>query len=313
MRRCCLVALLLCSACGGRSALDDETSSRAPQPATSAPSISWSSLTWDEPLDQVAVYLWTGSAVDTWAVTSAGAGDGGAFYREHWDGTALERTSTEASTSGRFDDQQVWGAPSGLAFAGSSQGLQRFTDAAWSDWPATPSCSKIAGRGNDELWCATSDALWHLSDSAWSQEPLGGVRGIVALSHDDVWAWGADGARHFDGTRWSQELPGLVRSLSASSPRDVWAVSDGDLFHSAGPGTAWRRQNPTGSQISAVWSQAPTNTWIVAAGAALRFNGSKWASVELPVRDEFLLISGSDRDVWLGGTLKLLHARARVH
>ena len=115
---------------------------------------------------------------------------------------------------------------------------------------------------------------------------------------------------HFNGDSWSLELAGPVRSLSASQPSDVWAVQDGNLMHGAGPGTNWTQQNPSGSQISAVWSQAKTNTWIVAAGAALRWDGSSWHMLALPTEDEWLLVSGSAEDVWLAGTLKLLHGHA---
>jgi hypothetical protein len=97
--------------------------------------------------------------------------------------------------------------------------------------------------------------------------------------------------------------------VSASGPTDVWAVQDGNVFHSTGPGSAWSRQNPTGGLIASVWSESATNTWIVAAGAAMRWNGSSWAVMPLPFQDERLLISGSSEDIWIAGTLQLIHGR----
>src|SRR6478609_5112151 len=62
-------------------------------------------------------------------------------------------------------------------------------------------------------------------------------------------------------------------------------------------------------QIAGVWSQSRTNTWIVAAGSAMRWDGSRWITLDLPTQDELMCLSGSSQDVWLGGTLKLLHGR----
>jgi len=97
--------------------------------------------------------------------------------------------------------------------------------------------------------------------------------------------------------------------MSASGPHDVWAIQDGDVLHSIGPGTPWTRENPTGALISSVWSESPSNTWIVAAGAGMRWNGSSWRLMDLPMQDERLQVSASAEDVWIAGTQQLAHGR----
>jgi len=313
----CLHAGLLSIACGARTGFESDSSSastpesggggggggEAPRPA------SWDQITWVDIFDESVVYLWTGSGTDTWAVASAGVGGAGSFYRDHWDGSRWTRTVSEHDQRGLFGNEQIWDAESRQAFAGSSKNLQRWSSNSWTDWLETPGCGVLGGSANDDIWCATESELWRFDGAQWLREPMTGIRGISSRARNDVWVWGTQGASHFDGVRWSLELKGLVRRVSASEPTDVWAVQDGNLLHSAGPGTEWTRQNPTGTQLAAVWSQSKTNTWIIGAGAAMRWNGSSWVTVPLPNQDERLLISGSSEDVWLAGTLTLLHGR----
>jgi hypothetical protein len=267
--------------------------------------VSWDEITWVDEFDRPIVFLWTGSQTNTWAVTAAGSGS---FYRDHWDGFRWTRTAAEGRGE-RFGDEQIWGAESGHAFAGSNTNLQRWTGSAWSNWQGTPACRAIGGSENDALWCASEDERWRFHGGQWTHQRASGIRGIQASASNDVWAWGTQGASHFDGTRWTLELSSSVRHVSASEPTNVWAVQDGDVLHWAGPGTQWMRQNPTGSQIATVWSQSKTNTWVVAAGAVMRWNGSSWTIVTLPTQDEWLLVSGSSEDIWIAGTLKLIHGR----
>ena len=315
-----MIVVLSGGACGGRTAIDLDRSLPSEPPAGGAggvsalPRVSWDEITWDTVLDRSAVYLWTGSPNDTWAVTSAGASDVpglGAFYRDHWDGSGWARTVAEFDPSQRFGEQQVWAAPSGQAFSGSSRNGQRWSGQTWSDWPSAPNCRAFGGSAENDLWCATESELWRFDGAQWTHQTMSGIRGILANERDDVWVWGTEGAHHFDGTRWSVERMGLVRRVSASERTDVWALQDGDLFHSGGPGTIWTRQNPTGSQISGLWSEAKDNTWIAAAGAVMRWDGAAWTLVPLPTQDEWLLISGSHEDVWIAGTLMLIHGRPR--
>ncbi|HKO52754.1 MAG TPA: hypothetical protein VJV79_33835 [Polyangiaceae bacterium] len=290
--------VLFCVACGGRSRIESDR-----------PLADWEQIIWDEPLETAVVYLRTASVTDTWAVVAAGPGGVDSFYRDHWDGLAWSRTRDELSHSDRFNDQQIWAAEDGQAVAGSTENLQRWSAGSWLDWQNTPGCRAVGGSALDDIWCATEDDLWRFDGALWTRQLMSGVRGILTKGRDDVWVWGTQGASHFDGARWSLELMNLVRSVSASEPTEVWALQDGDLLRSRGPGTAWIRQNPTGGSISSVWSQSKTNTWIVAAGAAMRWDGSSWQVVSLPDQDERLLISGSSDDVWIAGTTKLIHGR----
>ena len=311
-------ALLLTVACGGRTTLlDGEASlgaagsSAGGSGAASATTLkSWDRVKWDKPVEESPVYLWTGSVNDTWAVISTEGNADGTCFRDHWNGSSWTRTPSQRNQTSRFDRQQVWGGSNGRAFGGSSQSLERWSAGAWSDWAQSPGCSALGGSAEDDIWCATATELWHFDGATWARSPMSGVQGILALERDDAWAWGTDGASHFDGVSWSVQLIGLVQSVSASDAQDVWAVKDGVLLHAAGPNSPWASQNPSGSQIAGVWSQSRTNTWIVAAGAAMRWDGSRWITLDLPAQDELLRISGSSQDVWLGGTQKLLHGRA---
>jgi hypothetical protein len=321
---CCpwLLALLFGAACGGRTALENYGSSAtsgAPSGGSNsggsnsggssgqaARPASWDEITWLDVYEQSVVYLWTGSASNTWALTSAG---GDSFHRDHWDGARFTRTVAEREQNNRFSSQQIWGAQERSAFSGSSESLQRWSGNAWVPWYITPACSTIGGSALDDIWCATENELWRFDGTEWQYQLMTGIVGIQARARNDVWIWGSNGASHFNGVRWNLELARSVRHVSASEPTNVWAVQDGDVLHSAGPGSPWSRQNPTGSQIAAVWSQSQTNTWIVAAGAVMRWNGSSWTLVPLPTQDEWLLVSGSSEDIWIAGTLKLMHGR----
>jgi len=304
VRNYTVLVALLSVACGGRAAIDAD---RAPG-AAGAPgsALDWDQIIWDDDILAESVdYLWTGSAKDTWAVV---ADHVGSFQRAHWDGTSwLWRTVSEGVSSSVFDQGQIWGSADGQTLGGSSQQLQSWSGQAWANWGGTPGCRVVGGRAKDDVWCATETTLYRFDGARWTRQLMPGLRGILALAHDDVWVWGEAGASHFDGARWSLELTDLVKRMSASGPKDVWAVQDGVLLHSTGPGSAWTRQNPTGAQIASVWSESPTNTWIVGAGAAMRWNGATWELMSLPMQDERLLISGSAEDIWIAGTQMLVH------
>jgi hypothetical protein len=301
MRALRLLPLLLGVACGGRSDVQLLTEAAPSAGGTNgrAASPTWDRVTWDPPLSATVVYLWSGGPSDAWAVMS----ESGGFVRAHWDGTDWTKTD------GRFDNRQVWEAPSRVAFGGTQRGLQRFSAGSWRDWENTPACKALGGTTEADIWCATPD-LWHFDGAEWAPSGPGGTQGILARTPTDVWAWGVDGAWHFDGVSWTATLSGLVRTVSASSASEVWAVQDGDVLHRTAIPGAWSQQNPSGASISGVLTQAPNNVWIVAAGAVMRFDGKSWATLNLPARDEWLLIAGSREDVWIAGTMTLLHGHA---
>jgi|GEM_PF-1398063 len=305
--RNCIVVALLAVACGGRTSLESDRS----QPPVSASGgtssvLSWDEIAWDEPFDEAVAYLWTGSVTNTWAVISD---SDGSFRRDHWDGSHFTRTTADDDPSGRFEAGQIWAAANGHAFGGATKNLQRWFGQGWAEWRTIAGCIAVGGSAENDLWCATELELWRFDGTRWTSQIMPGIRGIYARTLNDVWIWGARGASHFDGARWSVELMDPVRCVSVSAATDVWAVQDGNLFHSTGPGTVWTRQNPTGARIASVWSESATNTWIVAAGAAMRWNGSSWVEMPLPLQDERLLISGSSEDIWIAGTLELVHGR----
>jgi hypothetical protein len=302
-----LLLALLSVACGGRTAIESDLPPSTPESGGvggAAYSLSWDQVVWDGIYEEAVAYLWTGSVSDTWAVVSDSVGS---FQREHWDGTRFTRTVPANDPSAPFDGSQIWAVADDDAFGGSSKNLQRWIGKSWFDWLGSPGCHAVAGRTLDDLWCATDTDLWRFDGAQWTRQAMSGIRGILARARDDVWVWGELGASHFDGVRWGLEFVGLVKRVSASGPNDVWVVQDGNLFHSTGPGTPWTRQNPTGGQIASVWSESPTNTWIVAAGAAMRWDGSSWLLMPLPMQDERLLISGSSEDIWIAGTQLLIH------
>jgi len=306
-----LLVAVLGVACGGRTAIEESERSPPTQAsggsgaAGSPQTSSWDEIIWDdEVLYEAVAYLWTGSVSNTWAVV---ADHMDTFQREHWDGSRWTRTVAATDPSAPFDEAQIWAAESGQTFGGSSRNLQRWLGETWTDWAGTPGCRAVGGRAENDVWCATESELWRFDGSQWTHQPMGGIRGILALARDDVWVWGERGASHFDGASFRLELGNLVKRMSASGPHDVWAVQDGNLLHSTGPGSAWTEQNPTGGQIASVWSESPENTWIIAAGAAMRWNGSSWQVMPLPMQDERLLISGSAEDIWIAGTQMLIH------
>ena len=308
-RRQWLLLALLVVACGGRTAIENDDSSTMQASGGSAGAApytwDWDQVMWEDVMTEVVTYLWTGSVANTWAVVPDGSGT---FQRAHWDGVAWTRTAVLNAPSVPFDDAQIWAAANDEAFAGSSKNLQRWSGNGWTDWAGTPGCKAVAGSAANDLWCATASELWRFDGARWTpQAMMTGIRGILARARNDVWVWGELGASHFDGVRWSVEFVGLVKSVSVGGPDDLWVVQDGNLFHATKPGGPWTRENPTGGQIASVWSESPTNTWIVAAGAAMRWDGSSWQLMPLPMQDERLLISGSHEDIWIAGTQMLIH------
>lgn len=307
-----VACVLLSVGCGARTGFGSDLSSPS-VPGTGGAatcSTNWDQITWDPTVEEAAVYLWTVSANDTWAVVSGDPTGPQSFYRDHWDGARWTRTANDSDAGQRFENQQIWAADAALAFAGAPQRLQTWSGSSWTDWQGTPGCDALGGTAPSDFWCASTHVLYHFDGQSWTREPIAqSIQGLLAKARNDVWIWGSTGASHFDGTRWTVELSDPIKRISASGPSDVWAVRDGDLLHSTGPGRAWISQNPTGGRIASVWSQSSTNTWIVAAGAAMRWNGSSWAVMDLPMQDERLLISGSDADIWIAGTQMLAHGR----
>jgi hypothetical protein len=308
-----LAGVLLSAGCGARTGVASDLSSASVPGTGGAATCSkdWDQITWEDSVEEAAVYLWTTSANDTWAVVSGNPSDPQSFFRDHWDGGRWKRTASDGAAGQRFENQQIWAAEGALALAGARQQLQSWSGYNWTDWRGTPpGCHALGGTAPSDFWCASESVLSHFDGERWMRAPIANsIQGILAKARDDVWIWGAGGASHFDGTRWTIELSDPIRQISASGPRDVWAVRDGDLLHSTGPGTKWTSQNPTGGRIASVWSESSSNTWIVAAGAAMRWNGASWVVMDLPMQDERLLISGSAEDIWIAGTQILAHGR----
>lgn len=304
------------SASGGKTSGGVSGAANGGSAVTETPPASWSRVAWDMIRDGQVVQLWTGSASDTWAVRFANGGASGAnFFREHWDGKSWTVTSADNGVM-HFGDQQVWGAPSGNAFGGGPR-VNRFSAGTWRALQTAPACSVVSGTAEDDIWCAyeapSGSELWHFDGNGWANSPGSWkISGIQAVARDDVWLWGS-ALWHFDGKSWQIELDAPTRTVSANGREDVWAIpnSSTSLLRRGSRGAKWRTlDNPSGAQLSDIWSQAPNNTWIVGAGSVMRWDGVRWSAVQVPTQDEFLLISGSDRDVWIAGVLTLIHGRA---
>ncbi|HYP98061.1 MAG TPA: hypothetical protein VER96_05270 [Polyangiaceae bacterium] len=307
-----LVCTLLSVGCGARTGFETDLASVPVQGSAGAAAApctkDWDQIVWDASREEAVLYLWTVNANDTWAVVAGDAVGVRPFHRDHWDGSSWTRTASENDPSGVFGNQQIWAADGGQAFAGGTQDLQRWTGKIWANWQNTPGCHAIAGTATNDLWCATDSELWRFDGANWTQSlSINGVQGILAKTRNDVWIWGTSGASHFDGIHFQPVLSDPVKRVSTSTPNDIWVVQDGNVLHATSPSGPWTLQNPTGGIIASVWSESPSNTWVVAAGAGMRWNGQSWQLMDLPMQDERLLISGSADDIWIAGTLKLAH------
>jgi hypothetical protein len=149
-----------------------------------------------------------------------------------------------------------------------------------------------------------------------------GLSGVVAFGSNDVWAtgfWRAYSFRgllmHWDGSSWTQDMDpffqGGLGSISGVSSSDLWAVGqelgDGSLIYHH-DGTNWTRvSSPDIGGLRGVSAVASNDVWAVGENGALRWNGSSWTTMTVPVGGLLSVDARAANDVWVVASTALLH------
>lgn len=268
----------------------------------------WDGTSWSlaTSLSNAELYSVSGcGASDVWA-----SGTDGALV--HWDGT--QWTAAQSGTTNVLTD--VWCGSANDAWAVGSAGaplydgtgiVLRYDGASWSNVvlpDGGPSFSAVWGTGPNDVWLAggvgvdteapapdPNGYLIHYDGAAWGtpfvtpayDTPLAAVYGSAS---GDVSAVGSAGAvESWAGSAWSSHaLPGTYYAIWESGPSDVWAAGfEGVMAHF--DGNAWTQLVPPPAawgqyEAAAVWSNSPTDAWVVGNGAIevdlLHWNGQAW-------------------------------------
>jgi hypothetical protein len=150
-----------------------------------------------------------------------------------------------------------------------------------------------------------------------------GLSGVVALASNDVWAtgfWRAYSFRgllmHWDGLEWVHELDpfylsGGLSSISGVSSTDLWAVglelSDSSLvYHRDSSGWSYISSPDIGG-LRGVSALASNDVWAVGEGGIIRWNGTSWLTMTVPVGGLLSVDALAANDVWVVGSTAVLH------
>ena len=149
-----------------------------------------------------------------------------------------------------------------------------------------------------------------------------GLSGVIALASNDVWAtgfWRAYSFRgllmHWDGYEWLQEIDpfyqGGLSDISGVASNDLWAVghelSDGSLVYHR-DGTGWSRiSSPDVGGLGGVSALASNDVWAVGENGIIRWNGTSWVTMTVPVGGLLKVDARTANDVWVVASTAVLH------
>ncbi len=116
-------------------------------------------------------------------------------------------------------------------------------------------------------------------------ETTANLNAIWGSGPNDVWVVGDEGTvMRYDGQNWivDRAPTGLaLHGVWGTSSRDLYVVGVGEIFHYDGKG--WDRVHSSGvTTFVSIWGTGPDNIWVLGdRGAAHRFDGRRWAPVEI--------------------------------
>jgi hypothetical protein len=211
----------------------------------------------------------------------------------HFDGATWTVTSL-----GDAWMHQLWGAPTGEAFAVGDNDL-RLADA--------DGVTQLLGAAGDSedtwgLYVGDDDDGWSLIDGqllryqgdTWTsarQTPasVSTLYAIHGSATDNVWLMGV-AAHHWDGSGWTEEdLPGgAIRCVWVASTTEAWAMNaDGDAVHWNGTdwsvielGLSWRARDIWGTTDGHVWAAGND-------GNLVHWEGSTWTEYNTGVTSDY--------------------------
>jgi hypothetical protein len=146
--------------------------------------------------------------------------------------------------------------------------------------------------------------------------------GVVALASNDVWAtgmWRAYSFRgllmHWDGFAWVQEIDplfgGSLPDISGVASNDMWAVGQelgaGSLIYHRDD-TGWSRiSSPDVGGLGGVSALASNDVWAVGENGIIRWNGTSWVTMTVPVGGLLKVDARTPNDVWVVASTAVLH------
>jgi len=171
--------------------------------------------------------VWAAAPDDVWIV-------GDQSTVAHFDGVAWTRTLAAGP-----DNEVVWGTGAGSVYTASVFDTARYDGTTWAVIDEISSGgSAIFGFGEDDVWVADGDTLWHWNGGGWTEQESNGFGDIQAMwgeTPDDLWGAGDFGAiMHYDGDAWrevdSQPIGApylrIFSDVHGSGSGDIWAVGN---------------------------------------------------------------------------------------
>ena len=241
--------------------------------------------------------VWTTATNNAFAV-----GEFGFVYR--WNGTTWTRQQTPTVAT----LQTVWAVGANDAFAGGEGGVMlRWNGATWSRivFPSTSTVSALWGTTATNVYATTtSGEIFRFNGTAWTlsfaaSSPLWSIFGASA---NDVYVTGESGViLRQSGVTWTA-LP----APPAGTLTGVWLTGSTSVYVSgltvagtAGAalrynGSSWNSLQPSAPPLTAIWGLTEFDLFATGeAGTLLRFNGNTWSTIPTGTTDLLWSMSGS--------------------
>lgn len=246
----------------------------------------------------------------------AGSINNGGTYR--WNGSSwVQDISYVPLTVGVGPNNETYGIDS--YGSGSGDGLWLYTPGSgWQNTAPTETGHAISVAGVGDVWFVRQDNT--LVQYAGTlpmtvHSSIGAVADVYAAAHDDIYAVGGAGIiQHYNGSGWTQLTSSTTQELLGvwgRSPTDIYAWGDSVLLHS--DGATWTSVTALqDTKILDLWATSLTDIWVITEqGGVQRYNGSRWAPVDIGIKLALISIVGLGDSVYVTDVVDGVHRIVR--
>ncbi len=209
---------------------------------------------------------------------------------------------------------------SGVGNGTDGTGLWRYTPGG-SPWAPTT----VGGETGRDISVAGFGAVWwvrHNGDVVqWNGTTTtvhatpGAMGGVHAIGHDDILVAGGGGKIwHWNGSTWTAQASPTTAALAGvwgRSPTELYAWGDGVVLR--GDGLTWSALPSPNANVTDLWAGGPDDIWVITTqSGVLRFNGMRWAPVDIGTSVQLVSIVGVGDSVYVFDRVDVLHRIMRA-
>jgi hypothetical protein len=203
--------------------------------------------------------------------------------------------------------------------SGDGSGIFRYTKGAgWQNNVAAESGHSLSIAGFGDVWFVRFNGEvvhWGGTFPLTVHSSLGAMTGVWTSGHNDTYAVGGAGViQHWNGTSWTPQASTTNAPLAGVwglSATDLYAYGDGVVLHS--DGVTWTALPSPGAPVLDLWAGGSTDVWIITKGkGALRFNGDRWAPVDVGTNVGLVSIVGARDSVYVSDVISRVHRIVRA-